>query len=209
MSKLQRGDTIIEVLFATAIAALIIMMTITLMNRNLSTIQMATETTMVRQNIDSQAEVLRFLKDQYMTNRSVNTGYSKLWKDTVSTSASGHATTQASTFTQCTPPAKAFYLNQASDTGDQEATDVSNINVVAVDPALYKDLDSHARIGRGIWVEAVAPVFTTETVRYVDFHIRACWDPPYGGNKATLGTIVRQYYTVGVDVTEYGGSIDY
>lgn len=205
--KRQRGDTIIEVFFATAIAGAVILMTLTLMNRNLATIQMATENTIVRQNIDSQAEVLRFLKDEYMANRAVNTGYPGTWKRILST----HVRNQASQFGinnvpgDCVPPAAAFYIAPAPATGDQESADIANITLQPVSTGEYNydNITSSAQSGRGIWVEAVSPVFAAaDKARYVDFHIRACWDPPYNGQRATMGTIVRLYYTVGEDVAE-------
>ena len=204
----QKGDTLIEVLFATAVAALLIVTTLIIMNRNLAQIQMGVETTFVRQAMDSQAEVLRYLRDQYMDNPSAELNAdgtqtpSKLWKDIVDSGRPGsNAETAATNFGICQPADdgtesgqavdKAFFINNTStNEAEGDAADIQNIS-------LNKNLavaQTYARPGQGIWVEAVSPSFGSSNIRYVDFHIRACWNPPFSGPKATLGTIVRLYY---------------
>lgn len=213
----SRGDTLIEVLFATATAALLIVITLVLMNRNLAQIQMSVEITFVRQAIDSQAEVLRYMRDQYMDNRNAELNadatptVSKIWKDLIDPSRPGnYVQTQATVFGTCQPddtgtitaPAsgKAFYIS--NNTGTEPESDAVNIQTLTAiktnTTLLNKTLglsQTYARPGQGIWVESVNPNFLpAETNRYVDFHIRACWDPPFVASKATLGTIVRLYY---------------
>lgn len=211
----QRGDTIIEVFFATAIAGAILIAAITLMNRNLATIQMAAETTLVRQNIDSQVEVLRYVKDAYMNNRTATNGLPGIWKAIVSSDPvpGGYLNSSPSNFGTCTPPDRAFFispLSAPSASDEQQSANVTNITIEPVDINSYgiDNLESYAQAGRGVWIEAVAPSFNaTQNTRYVDFYVRACWPPPYDGPDATLGTVVRQYYTVGDDTNDYGGSL--
>ncbi len=219
----SRGDTLVEVLFATATAALLIVITLVLMNRNLAQIQMSVETTFVRQAIDSQAEVLRYMRDQYMADKGADpkpdpvTGVptipvAKLWRDLVDLSPSGRGQVSATNFGTCqpdsggavNPPAsgKAFFINtSASAEAEGDAANVRNIKQYDTGTALLKDITgtsvsaTYARPGQGLWIESVSPDFDdTQPNRYVDFHIRACWDPPFNGSKATLGTIVRLYY---------------
>jgi hypothetical protein len=213
-----RGDTLVEVLFATATAGLLIVITLVLMNRNLAQIQMSVETTFVRQAIDSQAEVLRYMRDQYMNDRSAELNASnkptpsKLWKDLVDSSRpANHVQSAATNFGTCQPDAtgtvnppasgKAFFINNStSGNAEGDAADIQALDATNADNLLNSTLaqsDTYARPGHGLWVEAVSPVFTSsQTDRYVDFHIRACWDPPFSAAKATLGTIVRLYYVI-------------
>lgn len=62
-----RGDTLIEVMFAVAIFGLVAIGTISLMNKGLATTQNSLEVTMARQEIDAQAEALRFLHSAYLS----------------------------------------------------------------------------------------------------------------------------------------------
>ncbi|MBQ3294250.1 type II secretion system protein [Candidatus Saccharibacteria bacterium] len=65
--KLRKGDTLIEVMFAVAVFGLAAVGTIALMNRGLASTQNSLETTMARQEIDAQAEALRFLHGAYIS----------------------------------------------------------------------------------------------------------------------------------------------
>lgn len=218
----QRGDTLVEVLFATATAALIIVITLVIMNRNLAQIQMNSEITFVRQAIDSQAEVLRYMRDKYMENRGAELNsdgkptVSKTWKDLVDTSRNKYAQTTSTEFGVCqpssagiTPPAtnKAFFVsNNATAEAEGDAVDIKTLKADNAENILKQSLavsSTYARPGQGLWVESVNPAFPAgQSNRYVDFHIRGCWDPPFEGPKATLGTIVRLYYETpsGADV---------
>ncbi len=180
MIHLQRGDTITEVMFATAVAALVIVLGMTVMNRGFAQTQLTVENTFVRESIDSEAELLRYSRDLYEDTPSAASGGAKVWKDILTQKLKSNA----STFGNCDIGSiqNSFYIS---------SDDLNNIAVnSAIDPA-----ETYAQIGKGIWVEAVSPNFVaSQKIRYIDFHIRACWDPPYKGEKSTLGTIVRLYY---------------
>ncbi len=141
----------VEVLFATATASLLIVITLVIMNRNLAQIQMSSETTFVRQAIDSQAEVLRYMRDQYTDNPGAELKadstptFSKLWKDMVDSSRPGtHAQATATDFGTCQPddtgtitaPATstAFFIDHvtagsSSSNAEADAADVQNISL--------------------------------------------------------------------------------
>ena len=84
----RKGDTLIEVMFAVGIFGLAAVGAISLMNRGLATAQNTLEITMARQEIDGQAEILRFLHSAYMSNKdplsedpcSKPQSYRDLWK---------------------------------------------------------------------------------------------------------------------------------
>ena len=91
----KRGDTLIEVMIAVGIFGLVAVGAISLMNRGLATAQTTLETTMARQEIDTQAEALRFIHNAYLsksgnandedTEAEDTTYYSyrNLWKDLI------------------------------------------------------------------------------------------------------------------------------
>src|SRR5664279_89500 len=66
--KTDRGDTIIEVLFAVAIFSMIAVGSLSIMNQSLATAQRSLEITLVRQQMDAQAETLRYVNQAYIAN---------------------------------------------------------------------------------------------------------------------------------------------
>lgn len=79
---MKTGDTLVEVMFAVAIFSLVAISAVAVMNSGLSNAQATLESTMARNEIDAQAEALRFIQSSYVAERrdSDNTGYyATLW----------------------------------------------------------------------------------------------------------------------------------
>lgn len=79
----RRGDTIIEVMFAITIFSLVAMIVMNLMNSGIARAQVALETTMARNEIDAQAEAMRFIHNSLLAEReyaSDKQEYIDLWK---------------------------------------------------------------------------------------------------------------------------------
>lgn len=186
----QRGDTLTEVMFATAVAALVIVLALGAMNRSFAETQMSVETTFVRQSMESEAELLRFLRDEYKSDPSSENG--KIWQNIIA-----QTKPSASSFGTCynKDAAQAINLPQNSFFVDMAITDDRTIDSVELhtNGSDFQRPETFADIGKGMWVEAVKG-HENQGVTYVDLHIRACWEPPYSGPDATLGTIVRLYY---------------
>lgn len=202
---LKRGDTLIEVLFAITVFSLVVVSALALMNQGTAASQRALEVTLVRQQIDNQAETLRFLHESYVAaygntaSISSATGPARQFYD-ITQRVTATGATSASEVTNSTTacpalPAGSFVLNS------QQATLVTN-------SALFIPADTYARVSydagsgvlqasRGIWVEGVASDATGDPAQrnagYIDFHIRACWSTPGLSTVTTLATIVRLY----------------
>lgn len=206
-SRLDRGDTLIEVLFAVSVFSLVAVGSLSLMNQGSNTSQRALEITLVRNQIDAQAETLRFLHDSYVSVYQSGISYSA---DTPSGQwalmlANIKATNiqVASTFGDLivcpsTPPNGSFIIN------------TSNAKFVTLASAGYKQADTYSKIDydsidgqtvvkstEGIWIEAVRSGTSVDTsqsnVGFIDFHIRACWNSTGLSVPMTIGTIVRLY----------------
>jgi len=82
MKKIKHGDTIVEVCICVSIFALVCIFTIGLMNNGLNTAQRTLEVTMARTAIDSQAEALRFIHNNYLSERNSNSTaqFKKIWQ---------------------------------------------------------------------------------------------------------------------------------
>lgn len=77
----KRGDTIIEVTIAITVFCIISIITMGIMDRNLNSIQGALELEMARNEIDAQAEALRFIHNSFLSEREyTEKEYENLWK---------------------------------------------------------------------------------------------------------------------------------
>ena len=217
--KKQAGDTLIEVLFAISIFATIMLGTIIIMNQGISSAQNALEINLVRNQMDTQAELLRHLNNAKLNSIGrASTEMSREWDRIVATaSTEARDYGEIQNFDQCSPtvasggsvtgnsviPDNAFFINPR--TGMMVASPgepVSQLKPVQTFAQVQPDptsSDPNAMVSNMIWVQAVRSGATAEdtqlrlTSRY-DFHIRACWDSVgAGAGLMKLGTIVRLY----------------
>lgn len=65
----KTGDTLIEVMFAVAIFSMVAISAVAVMNSGMSNAQGTLESTMARNEIDAQAEALRFIQSSYVAER--------------------------------------------------------------------------------------------------------------------------------------------
>ncbi|MBR2589229.1 hypothetical protein IKE84_02730 [Candidatus Saccharibacteria bacterium] len=78
----RRGDTIIEVAFAIAIFSLVAIISIAVMNAGLQTAEASMEVTVARNEIDAQAEAIRYIHNSFTLERELpvqNQEYRDLW----------------------------------------------------------------------------------------------------------------------------------
>ncbi len=93
-----RGDSLVEVMFAVGIFGIVAVSAISLMNRGVNSAQTSLETTMARNEIDAQAEALRFIHDAYAAEKnSGNKEYTNLWSAITSLALSADAIDPSST----------------------------------------------------------------------------------------------------------------
>lgn len=69
----KRGDTIIEVMFAFAIFSLVAIITVTMMNLGVAASERSLEMTVVRNEMNAQAEALRFVHSSYVAELTLPT----------------------------------------------------------------------------------------------------------------------------------------
>lgn len=192
------GDTIVEVLFAVTIFSLIAVAAISLMNRGLALSQQALEITAVRQEIDSQAEALRFLHDSYVDAFVPGvTPAASTPAGRYSAIVTSHTVENASTFGNAAacqiPTGSKFIVNPYTSALETNATKFQLADTYAKIDYQPTDKAVIQRVS-GFWTEAVrSTAAQSNGVGFVDFHIRACWDVPGQSMPMTLGTIVRLY----------------
>lgn len=180
--KLQKGDTLIEALFAVTVFSLVAVGALSIMNSGVATGQRALEISLVREQMDAQAEVLRYVHDSYVAAypNPISGQPSGEWPKIIAI-----ANNQASTFGTCKVlPSKAFIINTST-------VKLENRSTITTDVQTYSQLRLLPAVSaEGLWVEAVK---SDSLNKYVDFHIRACWDSQGLSVPMTLGTIVRLY----------------
>lgn len=201
----QRGDTIIEVLFAVTVFAMIAVGSLAIMNQGMLTAQRSLEITLVRQQIYAQSEAIRYIHAAYVAayqqgGGSVS-GVAAEWPKMTSLAADGHGATRASAFgdingQSCptnTPGQRPFILNARTATVWNQVPNMTAPSGGTLPPFASVNYDGAViQDASGIWIEAV-PNKPADSTAYVDFHIRACWSSPGSTLPMTLGTIVRLY----------------
>ena len=189
MRKFNRGDTLVEVLLGVTIFSLVAVIALETMNRGMAIAQYSLETTLVRQQVDAQAEMLRYAHD--MKNDT--------WKklvDNNSVSVSVVNDNEGNLGVEKCPDdfsTKEFALAATPSL----ASKISILN----NPGNYKAAETYARVDSdtkktyGISVRLVKPSTATgsrDSNKY-DAYIKACWMPVGSKMPATIGTIVRLY----------------
>ena len=189
MRKFNRGDTLVEVLLGVTIFSLVAVIALETMNRGMAIAQYSLETTLVRQQVDAQAEMIRYAHDmkndtwkKLVDNNSVsvsavngnegNLGVEKC-PDDFSTKEFALAAT----------PSLASKISILNNPGDYKAAET------------YARVDSDTKKTYGVSVRLVKPSTTTgsrDSNKY-DAYIKACWMPVGSKMPATIGTIVRLY----------------
>ncbi len=205
LARYDQGDTIIEVLFAVTVFAMIAVGSLAIMNQGISTAQRSLEITLVRQQIDAQAEAIRYIHQAYVATFQKDgvspTGTAAQWP-AMASKTTGKGVDKPSEFGQTTssgcptaaPGEKRFILNARKATIASSAPAVSPPVGGSLPPfsqVIYNS-DSNIDQAYGIWIESV-PSAPTDGPGFVDFHIRACWNGPGSSAPMTLGTIVRLY----------------
>lgn len=193
----QRGDTLIEVLFAITVFSALAVGALAIMNQGAAVAQRSMEISLVRQQIDAQAQALSFINAAYIAqypSPDPNETYTQRWRSIADTSQ--QAVSQATVYgtldaDRCLPSSsipKNFIVDpltaQIQTSGVQPADTFAQVR--------YNDAGDFVE-NQGIWIEAVSEPSSGSTPGYVDFHIRACWDSPGQAVPVTLGTIVRLY----------------
>ncbi|MBQ6355113.1 hypothetical protein IJJ18_01685 [Candidatus Saccharibacteria bacterium] len=84
--KGKRGDTMIEVLFAIAVFALVSVLSIIVMNSGVATVEATLELSMARNEIDAQSEALRYIHNSFLSEREfvndeLGQPYANIWKE--------------------------------------------------------------------------------------------------------------------------------
>lgn len=211
-SKIRRGDTIIEVLFALSIFSLVAVLSITVMNLGIAIAEANLELNMARNEVDAQAEAIRFIQGSYLVERELaNKPYEALWSE-IEKIANKNATVIAlDEINSCQDffadnGEKGFVVNTRNiDPGDVDSTIKTGTSLLqpatlgarliysSDDAALNQDIGTTLTRAEGIIVLPIKSSDSTTNPQFYDFHIYTCWISPQNKRPTTTGTILRLY----------------
>ncbi len=197
---LRRGDTIIEVMLAITIFSMIAVGTLVLMNRSIGSIQTSLEVTLVRQQIDTQVELLRMVHSQAREAGLVEaaTNWAAITNTAVASVAPLSSLVSGGDCVAAPTGTTKFIINP--ETGRFNASAVFTKAGDATSPAPYAMVRVSAIgqvVAEGVWAQVIRGGSSDPTQpnypQYYDFHVRACWAGAEGSVPVTLGTITRIY----------------
>jgi len=176
----QQGDTIIEVMLAVAVLSMVAVGTLTVMTQGTQAAQRSLEVTLVKEQIDAQAEALRAAHSAYLSDEDTTT-----WPAIKAIGGGSGAIG-----TTCPSPS-GFVMN--TRTAKQHTT-LNSWEGNSQPPYAQVQYDGANNItgAYGIWIES-ATRSDAAFKSVVDFTIRACWYGPGLSSPMTLSTLVRLY----------------
>lgn len=186
MKTRHRGDTVVELVLAFAIFSLAAITTIMILNKGVAVSQRSLEKSLVRQQVDGQAEIIRYLRD---TN---NARWTEL-KGLVTTNPLGLSSAQC-------PDVDAISTSGANGfIVIPDATDTAFFKIIKASSSSYQPAEVFAKIdfgtkkAEGMWVQVVKAEDGETGIAAYDFYIHGCWDAPGQDIPMSVGTIVRLY----------------
>lgn len=192
-NQTERGDTLVEVTVAMAVLGLMLAASLAVINRGLMGVSNAVERTSVRASLSSQAELLRYVFDDPVTNEAT---YKEILKRTQSNNNLGQngckiggggfylSVSKVSASKTSVAPVEMHELNQAG------TTDLTN-NVYG-----QPEAGDNKGNSRGIWIEGDKHDGQNGMPGYIDFYVRACWTPHAAQQPGSgrMESNVRVYY---------------
>ncbi len=179
-----------EMVMAFAIFSMAVIVTLGIMNKGVALSQQSLETTLVRQQMDSQAEIIRYLHD------TKNAAWSSIVPSKLATTVLPlNSNTCAGSSTLGSAAIQAFYVTPNPAAPGQFT--ISNVTTTT-----YSDAKTYARVAyppdsgapksEGLWVQ-VAKAEDNAGIPAYDVYVHGCWQAAGQSQPMTLGTIVRLY----------------
>lgn len=186
MRRYERGDTLVELVLAFAVFSLAAVGTLVIMNKGVAIAQRSLETTLVRHQIDGQAEMIRYIKD---TNQTQWAQLTALAIAGAPMPLSGPCPASGSL---AIDGKNGFFIVPTNVVDVYEIKDATTANYKV--PTLHATVDFASGISNGIWIQVVrAEDLSGKAIVAYDFYIHGCWDSVGQSDPMTLGTIVRVY----------------
>lgn len=175
----ERGDTLIEVLLALSVFGIVTIGAFSLMNRGVVQMYDSMERSEVRMLINSQTEVLTYMRDEYIKSLKHVTDPSQQFN---ATAANSWATVRSITSQTSIPALDGCEAANSFWVGTNLSVTTSSITGTS---------DAFPSPGNGIWMQKIA--YTGGGQPYIDFYVKACWRQNSNAQTQVLSTVVRLY----------------
>jgi type II secretory pathway pseudopilin PulG len=182
----EKGDTLIEVLVAMSILGLIVVGTLSIMNRGAAQMYDSLEKSEVRLLLNRQTESLVYARDQYLRSQSgvvLSNAYDQaaaaVWEKVREQPS---LTSIPAPSDECANPEEAFFVGINYDIGRVDWGSALTSNIA----------DGFPSPGNGIWIQKIDSDASTEQP-YKDFYVRACWVQNSSTATQVMSTVVRLY----------------
>lgn len=209
----KRGDTLVEVMLAVGIFSLVAISIVAVMSGSTSSAQTSLEATLAREEIDTQAEALRFIHSSYIAdskNSETESPYKDIWGAIKNRAIKPGSLDSNYPPTECKAiyeddyleNQNAFVINYRNlkDGGAYVPSGAGSTGLFGVastyprivyesDTELINDNDPKINSVEGIYVTAVKGNDGGDPggdPDFYDFYIRTCW---YGSGERTASTI--------------------
>lgn len=190
-NQAERGDTLVEVTVAMAVLGLMLAASLAVINRGLMGVSNAVERTSVRASLSSQAELLRYVFDDPVTNQKV---YDKILSRTKPNNNLGQ--------NGCKIGGGGFYLSVNNKTGTPpvEMYKLNSVDTAHLTNNVYGQPEAagdNKDNSLGIWIEGDKHDAQQNGMPgYIDFYVRACWTPHAAQQPGSgrMESNVRVYY---------------
>lgn len=189
-NQAERGDTLVEVTVAMAVLGLMLAASLAVINRGLMGVSNAVERTSVRASLSSQAELLRYVFDDPVTNKNV---YEQILKRTKPNNNLGQNGCEIGNNS-------GFYLSVNNKTGtppvEIHELDWADTNKLANNVYGQPEAGDDKGNSLGIWIEGDKHDAQNGMPGYIDFYVRACWTPHAAQQPGSgrMESNVRVYY---------------
>lgn len=192
-NQAERGDTLVEVTVAMAVLGLMLAASLAVINRGLMGVSNAVERTSVRASLSSQAELLRYVFDDPVTNKVTYEKILDIFKYAKPSKDLGQ--------NGCKIGGGGFYLSVSEVVG-APPVEMHKLNPVDTDhltnnvygqPEAASDKSNNSQ---GIWIEGDKHDGQGDMPGYIDFYVRACWTPHAAQQPGSgrMESNVRVYY---------------
>lgn len=188
--RAERGDTLVEVTVAMAVLGLMLAASLAVINRGLMGVSNAVERTSVRASLSSQAELLRYVFDDPVTNKAT---YDKILdpKRTKPNASLGQKGCEIGN-------GSGFYLSVGSGASPVEMHELDQADTAKLANNVYGQPEAGDDKGNslGIWIEGDKHDGQGDMPGYIDFYVRACWTPHAAQQPGSgrMESNVRVYY---------------